>query len=111
MAPDDLDLVLRVEDEFSIYISDDEVTAIHLAGDIYRLVLGKLEPSASCLGGRAFSRTRKALAGALGTHPLPPPAPPDPSEAAGATARATLEVYRRVLAARSGFRGLRPGSK
>ena len=75
-----------------------------LAEEVYRTRAGTvvaLDPEAWA----------EALAGALGTHPLPAPAPPDPATAAGATARATIAVYRSVLAARGRFSDPRAGTK
>ena len=74
-----------------------------LAEEVYRTGAGAvvaLDPEAWA----------EALVGALGAHPLPPPAPPERTGTAGATARGTIAVYRRVLAAR-GFSGPVPGPR
>lgn len=62
MVLDGEDLVLGLEDSFSIHIAEDEAAAVRTVRDLYQLVLGKLEPTAECLAEKAFYRTRKALA-------------------------------------------------
>lgn len=69
MVLDGVGLVLRVENEFSIHIADDEASAAGSAADLYRLVLKKLEPTPPGLAGRAFYCTRKALAESLDVPP------------------------------------------
>jgi glycosyltransferase involved in cell wall biosynthesis len=74
-----------------------------LAEEVYRTRAGAvvaLDPDAWA----------EALAGALGAHPLDPPAPPDRGHAAGSTARATIAVYRQIVAARD-YSDPLPGSK
>ena len=65
MVLDGVGLVLRVENEFSIYIADDEAASAVSAADVYRLVLRKLEPTPPSLEGKAFYCIRKALAESL----------------------------------------------
>jgi acyl carrier protein len=61
MGLDAVELVLRVEDEFAISILDDEASTVRTVGDLYRLVLCKLDASPSCLSSKAFYRTRRAI--------------------------------------------------
>ena len=69
MVLDGVGLVLRVENEFSIHIADDEAAAAGSPADVYRLVLKKLEPTPPSLEGKAFYCTRKALAEILDVPP------------------------------------------
>ena len=66
MGMDSVELVLRTEDEFSITISDDEAAAAVTVGDLYNLVLSKLDLTPGCLTSKAFYLTRRALVEALG---------------------------------------------
>jgi acyl carrier protein len=66
MELDGVEVILRIEDEFSISISDDEVGATRTVGDLCDLVIGKLDGSASCASSKAFYRTRKAIVDTLG---------------------------------------------
>jgi len=66
MGLDAVELVIRTEDEFSISISDDEAAAAITVGDLYRLVLSKVDVSPGCLTSKAFYITRRALVDALG---------------------------------------------
>jgi acyl carrier protein len=66
MGLDSVELVLRTEDEFSITISDEEAAAAVKVGDLYRIVLAKLDVAPGCLTSTAFYLTRRALVDALG---------------------------------------------
>jgi acyl carrier protein len=66
MGLDAVEIVMRTEDEFSITISDDEAEIAMTVGDLYRVVLAKLDVTPGCLTSRAFYRTRRALINALG---------------------------------------------
>jgi acyl carrier protein len=66
MGLDVVALVMRTEDEFSITISDDEAAAAVTVGNLYRIVLAKLDVTPGCLTSKAFYRTRRALVDALG---------------------------------------------
>lgn len=61
MGLDPVELVMRTEDEFGISIADDEAAAARTVGDLYQLVLSKLDLTPSCLSSKAFYRTRQAL--------------------------------------------------
>jgi acyl carrier protein len=61
MGLDAVELVLRIEDEFSISLPDDEISAVRTVGDLYQIVLSKLDTTPSCLTSKAFYRTRQAL--------------------------------------------------
>jgi acyl carrier protein len=58
---DAVELVMRTEDEFSITFADDEAETVRTVDDLYKLVLGKLDLTPSCLSSKAFYRTRQAL--------------------------------------------------
>ena len=66
MGLDAVEIVMRTEDEFSISISDDEAGAAATVGDLYRVVLAKLDVTPGCLTSKAFYTTRRALVGSLG---------------------------------------------
>jgi acyl carrier protein len=66
MGLDAVELVMRVEEEFSIGLSDDEAAKVRTVGDLYELVLSKIKTTADCLSSKAFYRTRRALVDALG---------------------------------------------
>ena len=61
MGLDSVELVLRMEDEFNITISDEEAAETRSVGDVYNLILSKLDVSPSCLSSKAFYRTRRTL--------------------------------------------------
>lgn len=65
MGLDSVELVLRIEDEFSISLPDDEVSNVKTVGDLYDLVLRKLDVTPSCLSSKAFYRTRQAITDCL----------------------------------------------
>ena len=65
MGLDSVELVLRIEDEFGVSISDDEASVFRTVGDVYRLLLAKLDASPSCLSSRAFYNTRRAIVESL----------------------------------------------
>jgi hypothetical protein len=62
-------LILCMEDEFGIAIADYEVRRVRTVNDFHELVLSKLGPTPVSLEGKAFYRTRKALAETLGIPP------------------------------------------
>jgi len=66
MELEGVELILRFEDEFSISISDEEAGAARTVGDLYNLVIGKLDGSTSCASGRVFYLTRKAIVDTMG---------------------------------------------
>jgi hypothetical protein len=61
MDLDGVELILRIEDEFSINISEDEATAARTVGDWYDLVLEKLRTSSSRASNMALYRTKRAV--------------------------------------------------
>lgn len=65
MELDGVELILRIEDEFSISISDEEAGAARTVGDLCTLVTGKLDGSTSCAASKAFYRTRRAIVDTL----------------------------------------------
>lgn len=66
MGLDSVELVLRIEEEFSIELPDGEIMDTRTVGDLYRVVLSKLETTPSCLSSKAFYRVRTALVECLG---------------------------------------------
>lgn len=66
MGLDAVELILRIEDEFSIAISDEEAGAVRTVGDLYDVVLGKLTSCSSCASGKAFYMTRTAIVDTMG---------------------------------------------
>jgi len=66
MGLDAVEIVMRTEDEFSITISDEEAETAATVGDLYRIVLAKLNVAPGCLTSRSFYRTRRALVEVLG---------------------------------------------
>jgi acyl carrier protein len=65
MGLDAVELVMRTEDEFGITLADDEAGSVKTVGDLYQLVLSKLDLTPSCLSSKAFYRTRQALVACL----------------------------------------------
>jgi len=65
MGLDVVELVMRTEDEFGISLTDDEAASAQTVGDLYQLVLSKLDVTPSCLSSKAFYRTRQALVDCL----------------------------------------------
>jgi len=61
MGLDSVELVLRTEDEFGITFSDEEAAAAITVGELYDLVLSKIEATPGCLTSKAFYLTRRAL--------------------------------------------------
>lgn len=61
MGLDAVELILRVEDQFKISIADDEAAHVRTVGDLFQVVLSKLDTTPACLSSKAFYRTRQAL--------------------------------------------------
>jgi acyl carrier protein len=61
MGLDTVELVMRIEEEFSIDLPDAELENVRTVGDLYQVVLDKLETTPSCLSSKAFYRVRRAL--------------------------------------------------
>jgi len=61
MGLDVVELVLRVEETFGIDLPDDELQSVRTVGDLYQLVLSKLDGGDVCLSSRTFYRVRKAM--------------------------------------------------
>ncbi len=63
-------MVLAVEDGFQIHITDEEAGEVSTVGNLYDLVVSKLEgkDSKRCLTSAAFYRTRRGIIDALGLH-------------------------------------------
>jgi acyl carrier protein len=65
MGLDAVEIILRTEDEFSIAVGDDEAAVVRTVGDLYNLVLSKLDITPGCLTSKAFYITRRALVNCL----------------------------------------------
>ncbi len=66
MGMDSVEIVLRLEEEFCISISDEEAAATRTVGDVYHLVVSRLDLTPGCLSSMAFYQTRRALTECLG---------------------------------------------
>jgi len=68
MGLDSVELILAVEEGFQIHIADEEAQEALTVGDLYDLVLSKLDcrDSRRCLTSAAFYRTRRGIVEALG---------------------------------------------
>lgn len=66
MDPDSAGLIQRIEDEFQISISEEEMSLVHTAGDLRRLVMSKLIQESLLIPSRALYLIRRALAEAAG---------------------------------------------
>ena len=63
---DTVEIFMRIEEEFSIDLRDAELGSVQTVGDLYEVVLSKLNtPTADCLSSKAFYRTRLALVDSL----------------------------------------------
>jgi len=61
MGLDVVELVMRIEEEFSIDLPNEKLSCIRTVGDLYALVLSNLGTKPSCLTSKAFYRTRRAM--------------------------------------------------
>src|ERR1700677_3880962 len=66
MGLDTVEIVLRVEETFGVDLPDDELGSVATVGDLYKLVLSRLDGSYACLSSRAFYRVRKSMVEVLG---------------------------------------------
>jgi acyl carrier protein len=66
MGLDTVELVLRVEETFGLDLPDDELESVATVGDLYKLLLSKLDGSYACLSSRAFYRVRRSMVEVLG---------------------------------------------
>ena len=68
MGLDGVELLLAVEDAFQIHIEDHEAGGVYTVGDLYNLVVTKLQgqDSKRCLTSAAFYRTRRGIMDTLG---------------------------------------------
>jgi hypothetical protein len=65
VGPDSLELVRLIENEFSIYLPDDELNEVFTVGNLHELLVRKLKATPGCLTSKAFYRLRKAITGVL----------------------------------------------
>jgi acyl carrier protein len=65
MGLDSVELILRTEEDFSISILDEEAEKVRTVGDLYNLVLSKLDVTPGCLTSKSFYFTRRALVDSL----------------------------------------------
>jgi acyl carrier protein len=66
MGMDSVEIVMRVEEEFAITLSDEEAGGVRTVGQLYSLVLSKIETSDSDRISQAFYRLRRAIMRCLG---------------------------------------------
>ncbi|WP_263357163.1 phosphopantetheine-binding protein [Acidicapsa ligni] len=80
MGLDSVELVMRIEEEFGIDLPDAELSSIRTVGDLYRLVMTKMQTGPSTRISRAFYSLRRAMMACLGLprnaiHPITKLAP------------------------------------
>ncbi len=75
MGLDIVELGLAVEHAFEIALPDEEASKVVTVGDLYTLVLSKVNGLSSprCLTSAAFYQTRRAIMEALGVERIPIP--------------------------------------
>ena len=61
MGMDSVEIILRIEEDFAISISDDEASYLRTVGELHALILSKLETAPSFRPARAFFRLRTAI--------------------------------------------------
>lgn len=68
MGLDGVELIMAVEESFKISLSDEEAGEVRTAGELFGLVLSKLEPAvaAACLTSYTFYKLRAGIAGDTG---------------------------------------------
>ena len=90
MGLDIVELILAVEDAFQIHIADEEANAASTVGDLYNLVVAKVQgqDSKRCLTSAAFYRTRRCYRRYVGNRPAQDQAR-DPSRSYTAPGRTT----------------------
>jgi len=66
MGLDTVEIVLRVEETFGVDLPDDELGSVSTVGDLYKLLLSRLDGSYTCLSSRAFYRVRRSMVEVLG---------------------------------------------
>jgi len=71
MGLDYVELVLAIEDKFGIHIDDEEAGSARTVGDLYAIIMAKVEPEVTvgqrrCLTSAAFYRTRRGITETLG---------------------------------------------
>lgn len=67
MGFDSLELIRRIEEEFSIYLPEEELREVYTIGNLYNLLLRLLRPTPDCLTSKAFCRVRRAMINVVGT--------------------------------------------
>jgi acyl carrier protein len=66
MGLDVVEIVLRVEETFGVDLPDAELESAATVGDLYKLLLSKLDGSYACLSSRAFYRVRRSMVEVFG---------------------------------------------
>jgi acyl carrier protein len=66
MGLDTVEIVLRIEETFGVDLPDDELGSVSTVGDLYKLLLSRLDGSYACLSSRAFYRVRRSMVTVLG---------------------------------------------
>lgn len=80
MGLDAVELIMRIEEEFSIELPDAELVSVRTVDDLYQLILRRLDTQPSCLSSKAFYRVRKSLVQCLNLprRAIRPSTPLDP---------------------------------
>ncbi len=65
MGEDSVALIRRIQDDFCIEFAETELAGIATVGDLYEVLLGKVETGDSCRSSQAFYRLRKAMMAVL----------------------------------------------
>jgi hypothetical protein len=68
MGEGSLTLIRGIEEEFSIYLPEDELLEIYTVGNLFSVLLRILKPTPDCLSSKAFYRIRTALTSVLGVQ-------------------------------------------
>ncbi len=61
MGMDSVEIILRIEEDFAISISDEEASSLRTVGELHALIVRKLETAPSFRPARAFFRLRTAI--------------------------------------------------
>jgi len=68
MIENGLELVRCVENEFAIYLSDEDLSDIYTFGNLHNLLVRKLGAAPDCLSAKAFYQLRKGMVAVLGVE-------------------------------------------
>lgn len=68
MGEGSLILIRGIEEEFSIYLPEDQLREVYTVGNLFNVLLQILKPTPDCLSSKAFYRIRTALTDVLGVQ-------------------------------------------